>query len=102
MTIDWTGPDKEKLAALERMVALQGILIEQLSGFVETAMRRIHALQEILEERGTLTRAAVEARSQAMDLDSTAEIELDPKYEEFRRQRDAIRRMQEEEESPQT
>ena len=100
MTSDRTGPDKERLAKLEGLVAVNRLLIEHLSGFVETAMRRMHALEEVLEEGGALTRAAVDARTQVLALDSLAEIELDPKYAEFRRYRDAIRRLREEEESP--
>lgn len=60
MTREWTGSDKEKLATLDLLVTAQGILIEQMSAFVESAMRRVYALQDVLEERGTLTRAAVE------------------------------------------
>jgi hypothetical protein len=102
MTTEWTGPDKEKLAALEHLVNLQTILIDKLYEIAGSALAHVYALEQILEERGAITRAAVEARSQAMDVDSTAEIELNPKYEEFRRLRDAINRMQEENEPPQT
>ena len=44
----------------------------------------------------------VEARIQAMDQEGTAEVKLNPTYDEFQRQRDVIRRLQEEDESPQT
>jgi hypothetical protein len=102
MTIKWTGSDKDKLAALERLVVLQGDLIDQLFGFADSTLRRVLALQRLLAENGTLPAAAVEARSQAMDQESTAEVKLNPTYDEFQRQRDVIRRMQEEDESPQT
>jgi hypothetical protein len=102
MTIKWTGSDKDKLAALERLVVLQSDLIEQLFGFADSTLRRMLALQRLLAESGTLPVGAVEARSQAMEQESTAEVKLNPTYDEFQRQRDVIRRLQEEDESPQT
>ena len=74
MTIEWTGPNKDKLEALERLVDLQTILIDKLYGLAGAALPHVYALEHLLEERSIVTRAAVEARSQAMDLDTTAEI----------------------------
>jgi hypothetical protein len=101
MTIKWTGSDKDKLTALERLIVLQGDLIEQLFGFADSTLRRVLALQRLLAESGTLPVGAVEARSQAMDQESIEEVKLNRTYDEFLRQRDVIRRLQEEDESPQ-
>jgi hypothetical protein len=101
MTREWTGPDKKKLAALEHQVNMQSILIDKLYEIAGAALTHVYALEQLLEELGAITRAAVAARSQAIDVDITAEIELDSKYEDFRRHRDAIRGMQEEDEPSQ-
>jgi NADH:ubiquinone oxidoreductase subunit E len=95
---------RQAQGALEHQVDAQTILIGKLAEIAGSTLAHVYALEQLLEGKGIVTRAAVEARSQALGVDTTAEIELDPKYEEFRRQRDVIRRrvQEEEDESPQT
>jgi hypothetical protein len=74
MTIEWTGPNKDKLEALERLVDFANHLDRQaVRARWGRAAARVRP-EHLLEERSIVTRAAVEARSQAMDLDTTAEI----------------------------
>ena len=102
MTREYTGPDRGSLEALELLVSAQGLMIVRQGALLESIARRLFALQEILVAAGTVERATIEAHSQEIDLATLAEIELNPKYEEFRRQRDVIRRLMEEGESPET
>lgn len=86
--------DQDRIAALERVVAAQMQMIDQLAGFADSTLSRVLALQQLVSERAGIAASEIAARAQSIDLDSTAEIELDPRHEEFRRLREILRGLQ--------
>lgn len=80
----------ERIAALERTVEVLYGLFEQAIDVVGQAHLRGFAIQEVLQDSGVLTAAAVTAKIQEMEVDSTAELELG-EHEDYRELRRCIR-----------
>jgi len=83
------NPQNDPGNAEERLAEL----VDHLATRILETTCRLLALQVICRERGlVIPDGEVEAKMQEIELDATAEVELGPQYEEFRRMRDDIRR----------
>jgi hypothetical protein len=95
-------PDIDRrVVQLERMVEHQMQLIDFMASALGNVTCRVLVLQTLLHERGGLPPASVvEAKMQEIDLDATAEMELGPQQEEFRRVRRLIQERLPDEDGP--
>lgn len=73
-------------------------LVDLMADQVLSAHLRLMALQYVLEDQGTVSREAVEAKMRALDDAATLEIEYGPQHEEFRRVRRLVREALEQQE----
>jgi hypothetical protein len=90
MSADSPAPVEERLDALERIF---GFMLEALSDTTSKIHLRLLGLQQVLEAKGLMTDAEIEARMRAIS--DAAEVELEygdkPEFEQFRHLRRFIK-----------
>jgi hypothetical protein len=80
---------EERIAELERSMFVLLSAFEVVATQIQIVFKRLLALEDILEVKDE---AEIQAKMQAIEDAATLEAEYDPKYEEYRRLREFLRR----------